>query len=161
MKLSLLWGSRRGLTQHEACWTWFWRLVGPKKRPKSDPRGLMSALLHKLKILHFKTPILIEFWVQVGTQNRSKSGPKFLKIEKIAFLEASKTGRVWRPFFDVDLGRFWGLLGTRKWGKVWEGLLGFTFQRSQDNIEFWTVLNSILGGFGLYFGRVLGPKSEK
>ena len=44
---------------------------------------------------------------------------------------------------------------------MWEGLLGFNFQRSQDNIEFWTVLSSILEGFGLHFGRALGSKSEK
>ena len=42
-----------------------------------------------------------------------------------------------------------------------ECLLGFTFQCSQHKIDFGRVLGSILGGFGLHFGRFFGVKSEK
>ena len=42
-----------------------------------------------------------------------------------------------------------------------ECLLGFTFQRFQDKIDFGRVLGSILGGFGLHFGRFFGVKTEK
>ena len=38
---------------------------------------------------------------------------------------------------------------------MWECLLGFTFQGSQHKNDFGRVLGSILGGFGLHFGRVL------
>ena len=44
---------------------------------------------------------------------------------------------------------------------MWECLLGFTFQGSQHKIDFGRVLGSILGGFGLHFGRFFGAKSEK
>ena len=44
---------------------------------------------------------------------------------------------------------------------MWERLLGFTFQGSQHKIDFGRVLDSILGGFGLRFGRFFGAKSEK
>ena len=39
---------------------------------------------------------------------------------------------------------------------MWDCLLGFSFQRSQHNIEFGSVLGWILVGFGLHFGKVLG-----
>ena len=42
---------------------------------------------------------------------------------------------------------------------MWEGLLEINFQPLQDNIEFGTVLCSILGALGLHFGRILGPKA--
>ena len=42
---------------------------------------------------------------------------------------------------------------------MWEGLLEINFQPLQDNIEFGTVLGSILGALGLHFGRILGPKA--
>ena len=42
-----------------------------------------------------------------------------------------------------------------------ECLLEITFQRSQHKIEFGRVSGSILGGFGLHFGRFFGVKSEK
>ena len=44
---------------------------------------------------------------------------------------------------------------------MWEGLLEITFRRSQHKIDFGSVLGSILGGFGLHFGRFFGAKSEK
>ena len=44
---------------------------------------------------------------------------------------------------------------------MWECLLGFTFQGSQHKIDFGRGLGSILGGFGLHFGRFFGLKSEK
>ena len=40
-----------------------------------------------------------------------------------------------------------------------ECLLGFSFQRSEDNTSFGSVLGSILGALGLHFGRILGPKA--
>ena len=40
-------------------------------------------------------------------------------------------------------------------------LLGFTFQGSQHKIDFGRGLGSILGGFGLHFGRFFGVKVEK
>ena len=42
-----------------------------------------------------------------------------------------------------------------------ECLLGFTFQGSQHKIDFGRGLGSILGGFGLHFGRFFGAKTEK
>ena len=42
---------------------------------------------------------------------------------------------------------------------MWEGLLEINFQPLQDNIEFGTVLGSILGALGLHFGRILDPKA--
>ena len=42
---------------------------------------------------------------------------------------------------------------------MWEGLLEINFQPLQDNIEFGTVLGSILGVFGLHFGSILGAKA--
>ena len=47
----------------------------------------------------------------------------------------------------------------QKRGKVMEGLLEITFQPLLDNIEIGTVLGSILGGLGLHFGKILGPKA--
>ena len=47
----------------------------------------------------------------------------------------------------------------QKRGKVMECLLEITFQPLQHNIEIGTVLGSILGGLGLLFGRILGPKA--
>ena len=44
---------------------------------------------------------------------------------------------------------------------MWECLLEITFRRSQHKIDFGSVLGSILGGFGLHFGRFFGAKSEK
>ena len=44
---------------------------------------------------------------------------------------------------------------------MWECLLEITFQRSQHKIDFGRVSGSILGGFGLHFGRIFGAKSEK
>ena len=44
---------------------------------------------------------------------------------------------------------------------MWECLLEITFQCSQHKIDFGRVLGSILGGFGLHFGRFFGAKSEK
>ena len=44
---------------------------------------------------------------------------------------------------------------------MWECLLEITFERSQDKIDFGRVSGSILGGFGLHFGRFFGAKSEK
>ena len=44
---------------------------------------------------------------------------------------------------------------------MWEGLLGFIFRRSQHNIDFGSVLGSILEGFGLHFGRVLRLEERK
>ena len=44
---------------------------------------------------------------------------------------------------------------------MWECLLEITFQRSQHKIDFGRVLGSILGGFGLHFGRFFEAKSEK
>ena len=42
-----------------------------------------------------------------------------------------------------------------------ECLLEITFERSQHKIDFGRVSGSILGGFGLHFGRFCGAKSEK
>ena len=44
---------------------------------------------------------------------------------------------------------------------MWECLLEITFERSQHKIDFGRVSGSILGGFGLHFGRFFGAKSEK
>ena len=44
---------------------------------------------------------------------------------------------------------------------MWECLLEITFQCSQHKIDFGRVLGSILGGFGLHFGRFFGAKTEK
>ena len=44
---------------------------------------------------------------------------------------------------------------------MWECLLEITFQCSQHKIDFGRVSGSILGGFGLHFGRFFGAKSEK
>ena len=44
---------------------------------------------------------------------------------------------------------------------MWECLLEITFERSQHKIDFGRVSGSILGGFGLHFGRLFGAKSEK
>ena len=44
---------------------------------------------------------------------------------------------------------------------MWEGLLGFTFERSQEKIDFGRVLDWSLGGFGFHFGVYLGVKHGK
>ena len=44
---------------------------------------------------------------------------------------------------------------------MWEGLLGFTFQLAQHNIDFGRPRDWILDGFGLHFGRFFGAKREK
>ena len=44
---------------------------------------------------------------------------------------------------------------------MWECLLEITFERAQHKIDFGRVSGSILGGFGLHFGRFFGAKSEK
>ena len=53
--------------------------------------------------------------------------------------------------FEADLGGF-GMSKNEE-----KCLLGFNFQRLQHNIKFGSVLDWILGGFGLRFGRVLAP----
>ena len=74
---------------------------------------------------------------------------------------------IWSRFckafkMEADLETIWGRFSRRleqqKRAKVWEGLLEINFQPLQDNIEFGTVLGSILGALGLHFGRILGPK---
>ena len=57
---------------------------------------------------------------------------------------------------ETILARFSVRLERQKRAKVWEGLLEINFQPLQDNIEFGTVLGSILGALGLHFGRILG-----
>ena len=42
-----------------------------------------------------------------------------------------------------------------------ECLLEITFLCSQHKIDFGHILSSILGGFGLHFGRFFDAKSEK
>ena len=44
---------------------------------------------------------------------------------------------------------------------MWECLLEITFLCSEHEIDFGGVSGTILGGFGLHFGRFFDAKSEK
>ena len=44
---------------------------------------------------------------------------------------------------------------------MWEGLLGFTFQLLQHQMEIGRPRDWISEGFGLHFGRFFGAKREK
>ena len=102
--------------------------------------------------------ILGEFWAAIL---EPVWRPRRLKMGKtsifVPFLRASKRKAV----SETILGWFSCRLERQKWAKVWECLLGFTFQPSQHKIDFGHVFDWILGGFGLHFGRFFGAKSEK
>ena len=106
--------------------------------------------------------VLGRFWASFGDPCWSQFGSQDgLKSEKCRFFLQFSRACKRHAVFETILGRFLQRAESQKWAKVWECLLGITFQYSQHKIDFGRVLGSILGGFGLHFGRFFGAKSEK
>ena len=133
-----------------------------KKCKKAVPEGLEEDAGRKVcredppkGDVNFWVRLRVAIWRHVGFQKRGQERQKseknviFVCVVKVCTMNRDSE-TIWERFSERA--------ERQKRGKVMVCLLEMTFQPLQDNIEIGTVLASILGGLGLHFGRILGPK---